>query len=95
MMAAVLPTRESGPYSAISSAPTPRAALPLIGRTSTKRAVSGGIPKKENTGLSQFPRTSIAPEARSMETAVRSITRAGTRVMSSCNPSAPPVRSRL
>ena len=92
-MAAVRPISESGPYAAIKSAPTANAALPLMGRMSTSMAVSGGMPRKENTGPARVPRVSMAPEERSMDTAVKSMTNVGMREKSSFNPSFPPSKS--
>ena len=95
MTAAVLPMRESTPYSAIKSAPTARAALPLMGRTSTSIAVSGGIPKKRNTGANTALMISMAPEARSIVTAVSSRISAGRILTSSFSPSSAPCSMML
>ena len=88
--AAVRPTRESTPWAAIRSVPTARAALPLMGRISTSRAHAGGMPRKENTGSSTFPRYSAAPLARSICTAVKSSTRDGRMDTISFRPSPAP-----
>ena len=48
--AAVRPTKESGPWAAMSSAPMARAALPLMGRTRSRRTVSAGIPRNPRMG---------------------------------------------
>ena len=95
MTAAVRPMRESAPWIAISSEPTAKAALPLMGRISTNMAVSGGIPKKEKNGDRISLRASIAPDARSIVTAVMSRTKVGTMEMTSFNPFSAPFKRRL
>ena len=61
----------------MSSDPTPRAALPLMGRTTMRPTVSGGMPTLSSTGPRAWAARSRAPEARSMATTVSSVTRAG------------------
>src|SRR5699024_1165717 len=73
-----------------SSAPTPRAAEPLTGRTSSSPTVSGGMPRRESTGERAWAASSRAPEARSMYTAVSRPIRGGTMRASTPRPSPAP-----
>ena len=90
---AVRPMRESGPWTAIRSAPTASAALPEMGRISTSGSVSAGMPTASATGESRFVSSSTAPDARSICTAVRRTTRAGVMDTSRRSPSCPPSSS--
>ena len=90
MTAAVRPTVESGPQVAIRSAPTPRAAEPLMGRVSIRGSRRASSPTRSSAGAKAAAARSRAPEARSMETAVMRATRAGTMRSRVSSPSPAP-----
>ena len=66
------------------------APLPLIGRTSSSIAVSGGMPSRASMGAHSRVSASSAPDARSMLTAVSSATSAGKMRMTVFSPSRAP-----
>lgn len=88
--AATRPTKLSGPWVVMSSVATARAPLPETGRISISGVVSGGMPSCSRTGAQRLERSSIAPEARNMLTAVRSPTSAGITRSKTVSPSSAP-----